>query len=75
MTAAIARECEDHYATFENTSATLTLRADQAGKKLPNSAASPPMAGPHHSAAGGIMKRAKNPMGKEMPPMPQLITP
>ena len=69
------REGEDHYATFENTSATFTPCADQAGKKLPNSAASPPMAGPHHSAACGIRNRAKKPMGKERPPIPQLITP
>ena len=63
------------YVTFEKTSATFTLLAVQAGKKLPSSAASPPTAGPHQNASAGTWNRSKNPMGNAIPPILQLIMP
>ena len=59
---------------LENTSATLTERADQAGNRLPARAVTPPISGPHHRASRGILKAGKKATGNLTPPRPWLMT-
>src|SRR5262245_46535956 len=65
-----APPCEggEHYATFANTSATFTERADQAGMRAPTKAVPAPMARPHQTAFTGIKNFEKNEIGKLIPP-------
>src|SRR5947199_5437885 len=62
-----------HQVTLANTSETITMQADTAGKKLPARAARPPMVGHHQRASSEIMNLGKKAIGNGTPPKTLLM--